>query len=208
MKQLSILDEGQALATEGLERAEIWKPIPINLPGIEAYEASSFGNIRSLWRKRIGYKTTYRVRVLLNTCNSDGYPHINVGKSKLKVHRLVAITFIPNPENKPTVNHKNGVRNDNRVENLEWATLSEQQKHAYKYLNKQPSCLGRSGSKHPTSKSVYCITNGQTYGSIKEAARVLKTHDAAILRQMKGKVTHAGGFKFRLTESVNAWEKL
>lgn len=67
--------------------------------------------------------------------NKEGYLYLNLSKDSIlktyKVHRLIAITFLPNPDNKPQINHKNGVKSDNSVGNLEWVTGSENLKHAY-----------------------------------------------------------------------------
>lgn len=98
---------------------EIWKTIPISTN----YEASSHGRIRN--------KTEGNFLTQFPT--PAGYRRVNVvGTNQVLVHRLVAITFIPNPENKPTVNHKKHGGSNNHVSNLEWFTQKEQNAHKRK----------------------------------------------------------------------------
>lgn len=82
-----------------------------------------------------------RIKKLHPPKTKAGYYQIGLYKNEnryfIGVHRLVAEMFIPNPENKKCINHKNGIRSDNRVENLEWCSYSENMKHAYKVLNRK-----------------------------------------------------------------------
>ncbi len=98
------------------------------------YLVSEFGDVRSL--------KNHGDRLLKKRISPDGYVwyilQINGKPKTMRANRLVARAFIPNPENKPTVNHKDGDKKNNHVSNLEWATRNEQMAHAYKFHLKKP----------------------------------------------------------------------
>lgn len=114
---------------------ELWKSIK----GFEGYyEVSNKGRVRSLDRhvpRSDGNKQFVKGKFLVISYDTGGYSKVNLnrnGKATVgRVTRLVAENFIPNPYNKPTVNHINGNKKDDRVENLEWNTMSENIIHAF-----------------------------------------------------------------------------
>lgn len=114
---------------------QVWKDIK-GFEGI--YQISNNGEVKSLERKTFnnGTKTEniIKEKILKKPLDKDGYIIYCLFKNNkrfsLKAHRLVAIEFIDNPQNKPQVNHKNGIKTDNSVDNLEWVTAKENSVHA------------------------------------------------------------------------------
>lgn len=139
---------------------ETWRDIE----GYEGfYQISNDGKVKSLGRVAECGPGRFRHSHdrLLSTKTSSGYCmaylYRNGDREAVLVHRLVAIAFIPNPDNKPFINHKNGIKDDNRVENLEWCTSSENVRHALNKGLKTPAMGERVNTSKLTSSDVVKI---------------------------------------------------
>lgn len=129
--------------------------------------------------------------------SNDGYKMINVDGKVMLVHRLVAELFIPNPENLETINHKNGVKHDNRVCNLEWMSLEENIEHAFQEnLHNNP--------RKPVAQ-IDVDTNEilDVFISSVEAARQTNVGKCNISRCCNGRRQSAGGYRWMYLEAEN-----
>lgn len=167
---------------------ETWRDIP----GFEGrYRVSSLGRVESLVTGRclkpqkhpLGYQF-----VALTLRDGSG------GKKAFLVHRLVAEAFIPNPSGKPTVNHKDGDKTNNRRKNLEWATHGENHKHAYDKLGRRPHLA----TLRDSSRTCAAYRGGDEIGiwpSATDAASALHLRSRSISRAATGeRKTYAGLF--------------
>lgn len=183
---------------------EYWKPIK----NFERYEVSNYGNVRSLdytYVNKKGVIQHFKGQLLKQSITKvhgkkDGYCVVNLrlnGKTNVKlVHRLVAETFIDNPLNKPTVNHIDGNKRNNKVENLEWATYYENNVHAINNGLKPQSYKNR--------KITQCDTNGniiRVFHSCIEASKATGINRSCISSCINGrtKKTKEGSYWY-LTE--------
>lgn len=137
------------------------------IPGYPGYLASNTGLIKSLPKPRRTWE-----KVLKPNIKKDGYSetvvYLNGKPNFMKTHRLIAMAFIDNPEGKPEINHKDGNKLNNCVENLEWVTPSENQKHAYRAGLQKVSGNAISGK-----KAIRCIDLNVTKSGLSEMQRYL-----------------------------------
>lgn len=142
------------------------------------------------------------IRKLKPNTDGSGYLFVRIDKDTKKVHRLVAETFISNPENKPEVNHKNGIKTDNRMENLEWVSHSENNKHKYRVLGYKASnpMKGKFGKDNHLSKNVIQTQDGKFiafYNGIREAERQTGINHHRISECCRGNTRTAGGYEWQ-----------
>ena len=153
--------------------------------------------------------------------HKSGYMHVGLrrdGVSKtVKVHRLLAKAFIPNPENKPHVDHINGVRDDNRLENLRWCTNQENQSFELARLNNSKALTGRKQSPEAVAKRANTLQKSigkrieqytldgeyiKTFNSANEIQRQLGIWSAGVLKCCDGKFASSKGFIWKYAPEV------
>lgn len=186
---------------------EIWKTVVID--GVEhpRYKLSSFGRVICL-----KWNNTGKPRLCRLTKMRDGYLQVRIdGVCKL-VHRIVAETFIQNPEGKPEVDHINTIRNDNRVENLKWVTYEENNNNPLSIKNMSENArkpmLGKLGAEHHRSIPIVQLSlNGQfikKWACASVVQRELGINQGCITSCCKGKRKSAGGYRWMYYED---WKK-
>lgn len=165
----------------------------LELSFFKGYKISNLGNLRNK-----------RNKLIAGSIDSDGYRRFSLyvnGKMKyVPCHRLVAIQFIANYDNKPQVNHKDGNKLNNSISNLEWVTSKENVLHSYKTGLKKPSKanLGNFGINSTRHKDCIQISKDgfiiEQYDSIMDAKRKTGISNVSISRVISGKLKQAGGY--------------
>ena len=173
---------------------EIWRDIP----NFHDYQASNYGRIRSKERAitQYGHKEYYTRNmpsvILKPKPQNSGYLVVwlrrNGRNVACTVHRIIAQTFLFNSFDRAVVNHKDGDKTNNRIDNLEWVTQSDNIKHSYKYKLRKPN----------KGKQVICESTGQIFKSIKEAAEKTNTNPASIGHCLAGRAKTAGGLIWKM----------
>jgi len=174
---------------------EIWKPIEF----LSGYSVSNLGRIKSddhYINDERGHKRFVKGNVLNPSSNSskgsNNYLRLRIYNKSYYVHRLVAKTFIPNPENKPMVNHIDGNKKNNAVVNLEWNTCKENNHHAIiNNLSKPP----KGGSEY-LKKRVLNKDTGEIFISCVEAAKSININNKYLSRMLTGERKNKTSFKY------------
>lgn len=158
--------------------------------GYEDYLISNYGKVFSLHANRL----------MAPALDAGGYCFVKIGGRQgkhMSIHRLVASAFLKNPDKKRTVNHKDGDKQNNAVFNLEWATHSENERHAWTNEMKKTSLLRL----QKVSRAVKQLTmDGEVineFYSARHASKCVGVDGSSIIKCCKGKMAHTKGFKWK-----------
>lgn len=176
---------------------EIWKDIK-DYEGL--YQVSNTGKVKSLQRHKKNHTKIQIVEEKIKNTRKDrqGYLLLDLYKDNkqktIRVHRVVAETFIPNPENKETVNHMDGDKRNNEVKNLEWSSFKEQNIHFYEKKLKTDESIEKAikAMNKASSKKTKCLSDGVIYSSASEASRAAGVSASLIMRVCRGERKTAG----------------
>lgn len=186
----------------------IWLPIA----GFEGeYEVSSDGQVRSMDRVRKYYNSRYnkmcsmkiRGRIRKPSISYDGYAEVHLQKSDsnksyyARVHRLVASAFIPNPNNLPQVNHKDGNKLNNKVDNLEWVTAEDNTRHAIEKLH------GFWMKKNSPTIRIKCLDEGIWFDSMQSAGKWAGGNSNNLIIAMNKNKPYKGHVFLREADLIN-----
>lgn len=161
----------------------LWKKID----GFKNYSVSDTGLVRNDVTKRILKPQITRGRYYVHPCEKGKWRN-------MYVHRIVAKAFIPNPENKPQINHKDGNPKNNNVSNLEWCTNRENQIHKYRVLGAKPNTTPAINA---CKKKIVCVETNKTFDSITSAACAIGSKQPNISKALQSSKYTAGGYHWR-----------
>lgn len=191
---------------------EIWKDIK-DFEGL--YQVSNMGRVKSLARvilRNNGKKQTFKEKIIKQATNKQGYYQISLWKNGIEkrylLHRLIAEHFIPNPENKPCIDHINTDPTDNRIENLRWCTYKENNNNPLTVKHRsKPRNWKIKGFEHWKSKPVVQLTKKGELLKIYPNAFSAEVYH--INRCCDGERKTAGGYKWQYVDDYLAdwWEQ-
>ena len=185
------------------KEAEIW----LDIPGYKnIYQASNYGRIKSLRHEVLCSMGSRFVneRILRPYLDYHGYYRLELSflgkRKKYFIHQLVALAFLPNPNNYKIINHKDGIKINNKPDNIEWCNYSYNEKYSYRVLGKKPNCPGKGkfGEHSSQSKPITQFTKSGIvvahFVSLKSASDSIGALYTSIAKAAEGKRKTFKGF--------------